>query len=233
MAEIGYGYGSEFQLMRFLGHHRQELNTMIKEATGETGDIQWLDFPYDNKRISGDGEWKGINCFQLLENKDEIRSIKSKWREFWPQSGNPMNWDGIFRIGKKWFFVEAKAHEEECCQKCGSKDRGSREKITSAFKKTQEWCDATEKEIPWIDTNCYQLANRLAFLYFCNEICGIETGIVYIGFINGYRHKRDEICSESGWRTIWEEELETLGLNMEKVRPYLSFVYPSCEDRDK
>ena len=26
MAEMGLGYGSEFQLLRFLGHHRNELN---------------------------------------------------------------------------------------------------------------------------------------------------------------------------------------------------------------
>ena len=65
MAEIGCGYGSEFQLMRFLGHHRQDLNKMIKDATGNSGDIQWLDFPYDDNRISGDGELKGIKT--LLE----------------------------------------------------------------------------------------------------------------------------------------------------------------------
>ena len=34
MAEIGYGYGSEYQLMRFLGHHREELDKTIKEHIG-------------------------------------------------------------------------------------------------------------------------------------------------------------------------------------------------------
>ena len=29
MAEMGLGYGSEFQLLRFLGHHRNELDRLI------------------------------------------------------------------------------------------------------------------------------------------------------------------------------------------------------------
>ena len=29
MAEMGLGYGSEFQLMRFLGHHRDYLNDLF------------------------------------------------------------------------------------------------------------------------------------------------------------------------------------------------------------
>jgi len=33
MAEMGLGYGSEFQLLRFLGHHRDELNNLIHEST--------------------------------------------------------------------------------------------------------------------------------------------------------------------------------------------------------
>ena len=228
MAEIGCGYGSEFQLMRFLGHHRHNLNRMIKDATGESGDIQWLDFPYDDNRISGDGEWKGIECF----NSQEVNysRIENEWKKFWPQTGTAMNWDGIFKIGDTWFFVEAKVHRGECFQECSASSEDSKSAIIGAFEKTQGWLGATKND--WINTKCYQLANRLAFIYFCNQ-CGINARLVYIGFINGYRHKKDEICSEVGWRTIWEEELETLGLNMEKVRPYLSFVYPSCEDRDK
>ena len=63
MAEIGLGYGSEFQLMRFLGHHRNELNDLIHKATNTNELIEWLDFPYKDKKKSGDGEWIGIECF--------------------------------------------------------------------------------------------------------------------------------------------------------------------------
>ena len=230
MAEIGCGYGSEFQLMRFLGHHRQDLNKMIKDATGESGDIQWLDFPYDDNRISGDGELKGIKCFQQRLNNYE--DIKKRWKKFWPQTGTAMNWDGVFTIGDTWFFVEAKAHKEECFQKCSASSKESKSIIIDAFKRTRGWLGATKTKNDWINTDCYQLANRLAFLYFCNQ-CGIKAKLVYIGFVNGYRRKKDEVCSDKEWMEIWEEELDTLGLDLKKIESHISFIHPICENREK
>ena len=66
MAEMALGYGSEFQLLRYLGHHRSYLNQKIREVIGE-GEISWLDFPVDLKRDSNDGEWKTIECFSEME----------------------------------------------------------------------------------------------------------------------------------------------------------------------
>ena len=34
MAEMALGYGSEYQLLRFLGHHRIELDKEIKKVLG-------------------------------------------------------------------------------------------------------------------------------------------------------------------------------------------------------
>lgn len=33
MAEMGLGYGSEYQLLRYLKHHRNDLNKIIRENT--------------------------------------------------------------------------------------------------------------------------------------------------------------------------------------------------------
>ena len=170
MAEMGLGYGSEYQLLRFLGHHREDLDMMIQNATGQYGDVKWLDFPYDDERLSGDGEWKGIDCFKKLKNYSEI---EERWKKFWPQRGNAMNWDGIFTIGDTWFFVEAKAHEGESYQKCSASSETSKAIINKAFTQTIDWLHATPQS-KWIDSNCYQLANRLAFLFFCRQ-CGIKA----------------------------------------------------------
>ena len=65
MAEMGLGYGSEYQLLRYLGHHRIELNEVIKANTRLCGEIHWLDFPKDKKTgetqisLSLDGETQG------------------------------------------------------------------------------------------------------------------------------------------------------------------------------
>lgn len=43
MAQIGYGYGSEFQLLRFLGHHRNLLEEAIRKVIGDSdGSFYWL-----------------------------------------------------------------------------------------------------------------------------------------------------------------------------------------------
>ena len=239
MAEIGLGYGSEFQLMRFLGHHRNELNELIHEASKINGAIEWLDFPIDNKRISGDGEWKGITCFKDRVEKEKYEEIETKWKDFWPQSGTAMNWDGVFRIGDTWYFVEAKAHKNESYQRCGAKKQESLDKIHKAFEETQEWFQAKPSE-GWIKTDCYQLANRLAFMYFCNKY-DIKAKLLYVGFINGFKIRvgddfvclKDEVHSVAEWEEIWKEELKMLGLDKRKVAPYIVFIYPDCDPHRK
>jgi hypothetical protein len=42
MAQMGLGYGSEYQLLRFLGHHREELEGIILRSAYE---LKWLNYP--------------------------------------------------------------------------------------------------------------------------------------------------------------------------------------------
>ena len=93
MAEMALGNGSEYQLLRFLGHHRVELerhilrNTTINENLDYI--IEWLDFPKDNKRKSLDGEFVGINFL----NKKLYNKLSGNWKKYWPQ--NSPNWDAV------------------------------------------------------------------------------------------------------------------------------------------
>ncbi|MDR2447584.1 MAG: hypothetical protein LBD58_09930 [Treponema sp.] len=76
MAEMGLDYGSEFQLLRFLGHHRIELNEIIHKNTKLTEEFLWLDFPKDtseNPRLSLDDENKNIDS---LSNLKTIKTLK-------------------------------------------------------------------------------------------------------------------------------------------------------------
>ena len=224
MAEMALGYGSEYQLLRFLGHHRGELNSLIMKELNVNTTPEWLDYPYEEDRLSGDGELKGIECF---ENLDTYASIKEKWESFWPTSGNAMNWDGIFILDGVWYFVEAKANEMEAYQKCSATSEKSIEMIDRAFSNTKEWI-GVKNDIDWTKTNCYQLANRLAFIYFCNQICAIPARLLYIGFIYGYRHPRKDIRSAGEWEQIWENEYQTLGVTEENLSGYLYQIYPNC-----
>ena len=219
---MALGYGSEFQLMRFLGHHREELDALIQNSIGVFEPIHWLDYPYDKARKSGDGELIGIECFQHLENYQEIQE---KWKTFWPQGGSPMNWDGVFVMDGVWYFVEAKANEKEAYQQCKAKSVDSRLQIDHAMDSAKEWL-GIDNTINWRRTNCYQLANRLAFAFFCNNICNIPARILYVGFLNGFGDYSIENASD--WEAIWNTEYETLGVDETKLDGILYHIYPNC-----
>ena len=220
MAEMKIGYGSEYQLLRYLGHHRNYLFDEIRKVIGY-GEIEWLDYPIDLHRDSRDGELKGIECFNILPNFEEI---KKKWTNFWPQRGNAHNWDGIFIQKGIWYFVEAKAHLEEAKQKCSAESSSSIEKIDKAFEKT---CGNKDRAIKWRKSNSYQLANRLAFIHFCMEM-GISAKLLYISFINGYESNpsKNVICPKD-WDIKWNEEYKELDLT-EELKSAIYHVYIDC-----
>lgn len=221
MAEMAIGYGSEYHLLRYLGHHRRFLFEKIKKVIKTQDEIEWIDYPVDENRLSMDGELKDIECFKALPS---YKSICEAWRVFWPQRGNSHNWDGIFKIGNTWYFVEAKAHLDEAFQTCAAKNSESRKKITEAFEKT---CGNKDIAKTWIESNSYQLANRIAFLYFCREN-GIDANLCYISFLNGYKKiPRLNVENVSDWEKIWAEKYNKLQLSEEQKKK-IFHVYIDC-----
>ena len=221
MAEMAIGYGSEYQLLRYLGHHRRFLFEKIKEVINSQEEIEWIDYPVDEKRLSMDGELKGVECFKVLPC---YNSIYEAWKMFWPQSGNSQNWDGIFKVGNTWYFVEAKAHLDEAFQNCGAKNTESRKKIINAFELT---CGNKDLAKKWIESNSYQLANRMAFLHFCKEN-GIDAKLCYISFLNGFKKTpRLNVGNASDWEKIWNEEYHNLQLT-EEQKKNIFHVYIDC-----
>ena len=220
MAEMKIGYGSEYQLLRYLGHHRNYFFDEIRKVIGD-GEIEWLDYPNDLNRDSRDGELKGIECFEKLPN---YKTIKDEWCRFWPQSGNAHNWDGIFIHKGVWYFVEAKANLEEANQKCSAESIKSIKTIISAFEET---CGNPQLAEVWQLSDCYQLANRLAFIHFCSMV-GIKAKLLYISFINGYEiNPRKNVGSVEDWKKKWDEEYESLQLT-EMLKSYIFHVYVDC-----
>lgn len=222
MAEMALGYGSEYQLLRYLGHHRSYLNQKIREVIGE-GEISWLDFPVATNRDSLDGEWKTIECFSEMDNYAEI---KAAWGKFWPTRGNAHNWDGIFKHNGTWYFVEAKAHLEEANQECGATSPVSIDMITKAFAET---CGDEKLAKIWIESDCYQLANRLAFMHFCKQQ-GIPAKLLYISFLNGYEINQEKNVPEtesSKWEEKWQEEMKDLQLS-DELKQYIKMVKIDC-----
>jgi hypothetical protein len=93
MGTIGYGYGSEWQLLQYLGRRREALTSAAENATGVAG-LRWL----DGEAAVEEGalkvrEHKGV---RFLPAGDPARTA---WEAIWPQSGNAHNWDGVKRTG--------------------------------------------------------------------------------------------------------------------------------------
>jgi len=219
---MALGYGSEFQLLRYLGHHRNYLNDEIRKVIGD-GPIEWLDYPVQLSRDSHDGELCGINCFKDLSN---FKSIQNEWKHFWPQSGNAHNWDGIFIQNGIWYFVEAKANLEEANQMCSAKSAESIKTIIKAFEET---CGDHNLAVNWQESDCYQLANRLAFVHFCNKKeVGITAKLLYISFINGYEiNPLKNVTNIGAWKQQWDNEFANLRLS-EELKANIKQVYIDC-----
>ncbi|MGL4908977.1 MAG: hypothetical protein ACRC9X_02435 [Bacteroidales bacterium] len=236
MAEMGLGYGSEYQLLRYLGHHRNELNKTIAEQTKLNGELNWLDFPKNNSTLSLDGEHKNIDFLKCHLEDLEYERLKNNWNKYWSPTGTPPNWDGIIihkvNDSNEWIIVEAKAHLKELESTTESADN---ENIQNAFIKTQKNFGVSNNN--WFG-KYYQLANRLAFINFLLEN-NIKASLLYIYFINGYNKRilrdgkketveKKSVESIDIWKEALNKEYNELGLN-EEAQKYISNVFIDCE----
>jgi len=207
MGRIGYGYGSECHLLRFMGRHRRLLNQRVLEVVG--GDsIDWLDFDFHPTRPWPDAEIKGLG---FLQPDDPARIA---WKQWWPQGRGIHNWDAVgqIRFGEveEWLLVEAKANLEELRSNCGATSPTNRPKIERALAETKRALDVSEDR-DWLN-DYYQFCNRIAALYFLNEH-GVPARLLYIYFV-GDRGDPRRTCpyDEEGWQDALRAQEEHVGL---------------------
>lgn len=225
MAEIGYGYGSEWHLMRFMARHRKLLEQAIRESIGNVNEedvFDWKDFTFDGKGITTDTELKGLSF--LKENKNIKGYIKSDWQ----------SWDAVFVLNNTIYLVEAKAHVEEMRDDCRSVDPESQEKIKDFI------CNNLEKLNISINRekclkNYYQLANRLGTAAFLTNN-GIDTRCIYIYFLNGYEKSIEPKDVKNASAEMFYEEIKKeegyLQLEGENLKQLLYRVFIDAKSGD-
>ncbi|MCK4357246.1 MAG: hypothetical protein KAW92_00610 [Candidatus Cloacimonetes bacterium] len=195
MGKMAIGYGSEFHLLRLLGRHRKELNKAIRCELKISSSIDWLDFPYNKKTVTYDGEYIGVDFL-------EIPGIEKEWEKCWPSKKNAMNWDAIAKVEDEWLLFEAKAHAGELKSNSVASNTSQIE-ITKSFKKL-----ASKRGIKitndWLK-QYYQKANRLLFLHFLHDY-DIKAKLVFIYFINGYEKDNKSIKSKNVWMSILKKQ---------------------------
>ena len=213
MGKIGYGYGSEWHLLRYLGYHRNYLNEQILKLTGGQ-DLKWLEFNFSkvNAPLKRDKELVGL---EFIDNAD----VQRKWYAFWPQSGSAQNWDGVGKIcvdGKEeWLLVEAKAHKKELNSPCKAQSERSKAKIRFSLEKTKNAFSGSKSTVDnWLSPY-YQYANRLAVLYFLMDECNppVPARLLSIFFVGDQRTDADCPQSAEEWEPVLGEMDDWLAID--------------------
>jgi hypothetical protein len=233
LGKIGYGYGSEWHLLRYLGRHREKLDGAIINETERGERVEWLDFGFNADLKFFDVEPQGLG---FIDNA----AVFEKWRkEFWPQTGTPPNWDAVGWLkypdgNRDLLLVEAKAHTGELKNPrgCGAKGEGSRDQIEKALAVTIKDLKASKSVEDWCG-EYYQYANRLATLNFLhkNNVPARLVLIYFCGdkFPDDHLPEGDECPEdENGWKDALAEQDKTLGLpSNHPLTPYIHKVYLS------
>lgn len=187
MVQIGYGYGSEFQLLRFMGRHRKKLEEIISNTIGIRGVFDWKDFEYSkpNVSIACDSELKGLSFLKGHSKFDDVYNDYSNYKinkqDTW------QNWDAVFTLNGVIYLVEAKSYEEEIGPDNKVHGGQSYDNILRFMKDMLPQLPVSEE---WMK-RYYQLANRLATTALLQKH-GVKAKTLCIYFVNGYRERVEE-----------------------------------------
>jgi len=234
MRRIGYGYGSEWQLMRMLGRHRKYFDDLIKEqyllskSTFNPCIVKWFDFKF---RGMIDSELLGKDLFNLCNLECEYDIL------------NKANWDCIGQLENIYLLGEAKGHIKELFKtdksnaKIVSKKKYLElvEEIMVIYKIDLRYKDA------WISDG-FQLGNRIATQYYL-EKNNVECLLLYILFIDDWKIDFGEksnknscedcksVKSEDDWKEAFDMQIQKLGFNnksYEDIMLKFMFIFPKC-----
>ena len=228
MATLGYGYGSEFQLLRFMGRHRIFLENAIKEQIIKEGEIHWLDFGFIDldKDPIGDKEETGLDFLNHIDfvSQTQINAVKKECNYYKvTEMISKQSWDALFTIDDTLYLVEAKAYCNEMKTPKEKQKRKTNNEILNFMKQMMWPIEVSEK---WLK-DYYQLANRLATTALLNKH-GIKTKTMCLFFINGYKKRNNRLIIEnndtnqSQFEQAIKEEMEELGITYEKIKDFIT-----------
>ena len=180
--------GSRSYLQHCIDNSEDKLSQMILAVSPSL--LSYID---DKSKI----EWKSpLKKDDFYEYRDDFLKVlgldeatyvekMKKLREFWPKNGP--QWDGLAVVNGNngevgLLLVEAKAHLNEIKADLRAGSQISIDLIKGSMKIAQEHYGIDD--VDWTK-HYYQLGNRIAFLYFMNEILHIPTWLVLINFAEG------------------------------------------------
>jgi len=163
-----------------------------------------------------------LNALELdSQSKGKIKKARNN---FWPKNGP--QWDGIALTKSKEkgiVLVEAKSHLGETKSDMGASSKESISKIENAIQNVQSYMGVNVNTKAWTKKN-YQLANRISYLYFLNNICELPTWLVLINFIRDTTNEPTELKE---WIQHYNEIFEEMNINNNSMLlDRMIMVYP-------
>lgn len=228
MGKMGYGYGSEFHLLRWMGRHRDKFNEEVRKAIGvKGGKIEWFDFEFESKNFIPDSELKGLDFLKGDKRGNAVLSAFEDGEQSWPQTGQVMNWDAVGRIGDEYILCEAKAHVEEIEKVHKVKESKSVPQRLKAFKfaQNEKRVNASVRAEDWM-LNYYQMANRLYVLALLHEH-HVKAYLLNIYFCGDCHRGWNCPETEGQWRdNVIKDEMEKLGIvNSDFVKKWVKHLF--------
>jgi len=221
--------GSKYWLQRFVNGHHDEFQDAILSSSSSllvsgVSRIEWV------SPLAGEDYaeyWDGEFLNRLgLRNEQNLRKLK----EFWPNGGP--NWDGLAKVLRSdhstqigSLLIEAKAHTAESKSSCKAGE-DSKRRIVDALKKVAGFFGVPYKD-SWVNGS-YQLANRLAHLYFLREVLKHPAWLVYVLFANDSTNKP---TSPRNLLAGFQQELISFGLKYDS--PIIPYIIPVLIDVGK
>lgn len=215
--------GSQFQVQTYVNERRAELDHAISGPLGiDDWKLEWVS-PLEAKNYK---EYQDTAFLRAVDQAGRAPELA----KFWPKGGPVWDALAIARKGRDRgiVLVEAKSYPGEMETKCNA-GRESKPRILESIAATRRWLgvDLQGRKDPWVDSY-YQLANRLAHLYFFREVAGVPTWLVSLCFENDPHQRTD--------RATWEKGLadarKALGLADVSVPHYAEVILPAVQHAD-
>lgn len=201
--------GSRLHLQNLVNRHTDWLNCLLLSASPSlqvfaAADPNWVS-PLER---DGYQEFQDTAFLQQVGRSH----LKGQLAAFWP-TGGPV-WDGLATVpgkngGQGIILLEAKSHADELRGPGSQASEPSRQRITQSLEAVKEHL-GVPKGVDWITSAYYQYANRLAHLYFLQELAQVPTWLVFLYIVNDVEQNGPRAMVE--WESTLSEVKSALKL---------------------
>jgi hypothetical protein len=205
--------GSQKQIQFYVNEEPTLLNRAIEDAFGRQLGLRWVS-PLKADHYE---EYKDLQFLATLG----MSRYGQKLSAFWPKGGP--RWDALARVESGAggvLLVEAKSHIPEMyAGECKATSSTSLQMIDASIELTKSWL-GVDAAVKWrgryqyyfsarMRTGClYQMANRIAHLYFFREVLGIDAWFVNLYFVDD-PHSR---TTQMEWELGLAEAKKSMGI---------------------